>query len=255
MIERRDADLSGSKFRDVDLSRSEFRSVFFRHVTITDAWLEDVRIEGKVVSLTVNGVDVTAFVDAELDRRHPDRLGLRANDVEGLREAWSAAIARADDAIDRARRLPPRLLDVRVNDEYSFIETLRHLVFGMDRWVTGPVFAAPEPYFHRLGKPHDGADEGLSQGLDLDAEPSLDEVLDVRRDQQRRMQDYLSNATEDELRRPVESPNGGATTVLHCLHVVLNEEWWHHQYAARDLAVLEARPADRPDDTTSEPDT
>jgi hypothetical protein len=22
---------------------------------------------------------------------------------------------------------------------------------------------------------------------------------------------------------------------------VLHEEWWHHQYAARDLAILEAR--------------
>jgi hypothetical protein len=31
-------------------------------------------------------------------------------------------------------------------------------------------------------------------------------------------------------------------TVLHCLHVVLKEEWQHHRYAVRDLAMLEKRP-------------
>ncbi len=30
-------------------------------------------------------------------------------------------------------------------------------------------------------------------------------------------------------------------TVLQCLHVVLKEEWQHHRYAVRDLAVLEMR--------------
>jgi len=29
-------------------------------------------------------------------------------------------------------------------------------------------------------------------------------------------------------------------TLLECLHVVMDEEWCHHQYAARDLAVLTA---------------
>jgi hypothetical protein len=27
--------------------------------------------------------------------------------------------------------------------------------------------------------------------------------------------------------------------VLKCLQVILNEEWQHHRYAVRDLAVLE----------------
>ena len=29
------------------------------------------------------------------------------------------------------------------------------------------------------------------------------------------------------------------STVLACLHVILNEEWEHHRYAVRDLEVLE----------------
>ena len=33
-----------------------------------------------------------------------------------------------------------------------------------------------------------------------------------------------------------------AERAKHCLHVVLNEEWQHHRYAVRDLAVLETQP-------------
>lgn len=239
MIEHRDADLTGSRFRNVDLSGTRIRSALLSDVVITDGWLDDVRIEGEVRSLTINGVEVADYVEAELDRRHPERKRLRPDDVEGMRQAWDEAIARADATIERARRLPVDLLDERVNEEFSFLQTLRHLVMGFDRWLTGPVFGDPEPYFHPIGQPHEGADEGPSQGIDPDARPTLDEVLAVRRERQQRLAELLRHATDDDIHRTVESPNGGNTTVLHCVHVVLNEEWWHHQYATRDLTILE----------------
>jgi hypothetical protein len=241
MIEHRDADLTGSRFRNVDLSGARLRSVFLRDVVITDAWLDDVRIEGHIESLLVNGIDVAPFVEAELDRRHPERRRLQPEDAEGLRRAWSEADARADTTVARARQLPPELLDACVDDEFSFIQTVRHLVFASDRWLTGPVFGDPAPYFHPLGQAHDGAAEGPEQGLDPDARPSLDEVLDVRHAQRARVDDLLRDITDTGLHRAVVSPNGGETIVLHCLHVVLFEEWWHHQYANRDLAILESR--------------
>ena len=37
-----------------------------------------------------------------------------------------------------------------------------------------------------------------------------------------------------------DSPNGGTTSVMGCLHVVLSEEWEHDRYANRDLERLEA---------------
>ncbi|HEX4866417.1 MAG TPA: DinB family protein [Acidimicrobiales bacterium] len=242
MVEHRDADLSGSRFRNVDLTGTRIHSALLHDVVTTDAWIDDVRIEGEVRSLTVNGVDVTGYVEAELARRHPELDRLRPEDVEGLRRAWAEAIARSEAVVERARRIPADRLDVQVDDEFSFIQTLRHLVMGFDRWLTGPVFGDPEPYFHPFGQPHEGADEGPEQGLDLDARPSLDEVLAVRRERQQRLTDLLATATDDDLHRTVANPNGGDTTVLHCVHVVLNEEWWHHQYATRDLAVLEQQP-------------
>jgi uncharacterized protein YjbI with pentapeptide repeats len=242
VIEHRDADLRGSRFRNVDLSGTRIHSALLQDVVVTDAWLHGVRLEGEVRSLTVNGVDVTTYVEAELDRRHPERRALRPEDVEGLHRAWAEAIERFDATVARARRLPAERLDERVDDEFSFIQTLRHLVMGFDRWLTGPVFGDPEPYFHPYGQPFEGADEGSAQGLDPDAHPTLDEVLAVRRERQERLTDLLRTITDADLQRTIASPNGGETTLLHCVHVVLNEEWWHHQYAIRDLAVLEQRP-------------
>jgi hypothetical protein len=241
VIEHRDADLSGSRFRNVNLTGTRIHSAFLNGMVITDAWIEDVRLDGQVRSLTVNGIDVTAYVEAELDRLHPERRHLQATDLDGLVQAWNDAIDRTDNAVERARRLPAHHLDERVNDEFSFIQTLRHLVFAHDRWLTGPVFGEPAPYFHPLGQPHDGALEGPADGLDPGAHPTLDEVLAVRHEQRGRLTRFLETAGAADLSRTVASPNGGDTTVLDCIHVVLNEEWWHHQYATRDLTILESR--------------
>ena len=245
MIEHVDADLSGSRFRNVNLSGTRIHSAFLNGVVITDAWIEDVRLDGSVRSLSVNGIDVTAYVESELDRRHPERTRLRATDVDGLRQAWNDAIDRTDAAVERARKLPAAVLEERVNDEFSFIQTLRHLVFASDRWLTGPVFGDPAPYFHPFGQPHDSAEEGPADGLDPETRPTLDEVLAVRHQQRRRLTDFLQSAGDADLSRTLASPNGGETQVLHCIQVVLNEEWWHHQYAARDLSILEARSSGR----------
>jgi hypothetical protein len=48
----------------------------------------------------------------------------------------------------------------------------------------------------------------------------------------------LDSVDDPGLRRTVASPNGGTTSVMGCIHVVLGEEWAHNRYANRDLDVL-----------------
>ncbi len=65
--------------------------------------------------------------------------------------------------------------------------------------------------------------------------------------------EVFSGAKEEELERncvPPKSPGHPRKdhTVLQCLHVVLKEEWRHHRYAVRDLAVVEAVLEERPPD-------
>src|SRR4249919_561190 len=78
--------------------------------------------------LQVNGVDVTTYVEQELDSRFPGRSERRAETPAGLREAWAAADRAWDSAIESAAALPDGSVDLRIHDEWSFAETLRHLV-------------------------------------------------------------------------------------------------------------------------------
>jgi hypothetical protein len=232
-------DLSGSRFHRVDLSGSRLRDVGLRDVKVVDSHVDGLDISGYVASLVVNGVEVAGYVEEELNRRHPERSMLRPATADAARDAWSMVQERAAATLARARALPSALLDESVDEEFSYLETLRHLVFAVDRWITGPVLGEV-PWFHPLGVAYDGASEEELAGLDHEAHPSLDEVLAVRADRTARVTAVLAAATDEDLARVVDSPNGGSVTVLQCVGVVLREEWQHDQYASRDLAVLEA---------------
>ncbi|HEY6593670.1 MAG TPA: DinB family protein [Asanoa sp.] len=231
------ADLVGARFVDCDLT----------HVKIVDSWLVDVDMSGYVRNLVVNGVDVTAYVDAELDRRQPERVQLRemrtADDFRAMWETverlWSATIARAE-------RLPEPALHERVDEEWSFVETLRHLVFITDSWASRTVLDEPSPY-HRLGLPQTAyaPADAAALGIDLDARPSYDEVMKARADRMglvRRLVDRLTDADLDRgcARTPAPGYPEEVRPVGECLGVVMEEECEHHRFAVRDLAALEA---------------
>ena len=113
-------------------------------------------------------------------------------------------------------------------------------MFATDRWITGPVLRDANP-FHPLGMPNPPLDEVPAGVFDLDAKPTFDEVLAVRRERMDRVAEHIKGINADELNRRVPSPNGGTTAVMSCLHLVFREEWWHDQYANRDLAILARR--------------
>ncbi len=149
------------------------------------------------------------------------------------------------DARARARRLPEAALQQRVDDEWSFVETQRHLLFAADAWLGNCVLEEDAPY-HPLGFPSGGmpAEEAAKLGLTLDATPTLDEVLAARRarmDSMRRAVDGLTDAELDRVcsRKPADPYPDREYVVRRCLKVVLKEEAEHHRYATRDLTVLE----------------
>ncbi len=231
-------DFTGSRFTEADFSDSQFRGVVFSNVKIVDAWLVDVDIFGHINGLTINGVDVTEFVERQLDERHPTRKLLNAADPGGMRQAWTALQQEAAATLERARKLPVDALNQSVDEEWSYLQTLRHLVYATDRWISGPVLADADA-FHRLGLPNPPLEEIPVSLFDLHASPDLDAVLGARHDRTNRVTTYLATVTAEQLDAEVESPNGGTTTVRRCFHVVFREEWWHNQYANRDLAIIE----------------
>ncbi len=231
-----DANLRGARFVGSDLSGVVMRGVEMRNAEIDAPWLADD--DG---SLIVNGVDVVPFVEAELDRRFPGRAERRAGDPEGLRSAWACLERTWAATAERVSAMPDGTVDVSVDGEWSFAQTLRHLVLATDMWLRKAVLRIEQP-FHPLGLRDAGSaeDEGLDSSVFATTTPSYAEVLAARADRVAQVRDYLAAVTPDELATTRQNPHDPAysETTLQCLHVILEEEWEHHRYAVRDLDTL-----------------
>lgn len=233
-----------ARFVDQDLTDAEFRECDLTRARLIGVVMQDAVIDGLVSNLVVNGVEVTSFVEAELDRRHPVRVLMRSDDPADLREAerhlragWAATVA-------RLRGMAGGVEHQRVGGEWSAVETLRHLIFVHDSWFRRCCLGSPQP-FTAMGLASDFVPAQEEQGLDRAAAPDLDQVLAVRDQQAAEVRHWLASVTADELSAvaPVPAgpgwpPHAAGKTVLECLHVVLNEEWEHHGFCERDLDLL-----------------
>ena len=232
-----DADLRGARFVRADLSGVVMRAVDVVGADIDAPWLLDG--DG---FLLVNGVDVVPLVEAELNRRFPGRADRRATDPDGLRAAWAVLERTWAATLDRVVAMPAGTVDVSVDGEWSFAQTLRHLVMATDTWLRRAILKVEKP-FHPLGKPNvEYASDGHDISIFTAVTPSYAEVLEVRAGRVAMVRDFLATVTSDELAATRESPWNpeGQETTLSCLHVILEEEWEHHRYAARDLDAIEA---------------
>ena len=258
MPEFNSENMTGSRFEDVlladaqfhraDLTGASFRLVDLTGVTIRGAALVNMDLSGMIENLRVNGVDVVPLVEAELNRRYPERAKMRPADAAGYREAWDILERLWSETVERARGLAPELLHERVDGEWSFIETLRHLVFATDAWVKRAILGVPSPW-DPLDLPHDEMPDEPSVPRDLGARPSLDEVLALRADRMATVRQVLAGLTDEKLAGMTEPvmepgyPEPGGFAVRRCLQAILNEEWEHRLYAERDFDALEASPS------------
>src|SRR3954454_7871366 len=237
--------LAGGRIEDADFSGARLHAPNFEGAKITDAWFNGADISGDLDGLRLNGVEVAPLVAAELERLFPERVLLRATEPSKLAEAWQTIEATWQTTVARARQLPPQLLAERVDDEWSFIETLRHLIMATDIWLGRMIKGLDHPY-HPWGLAGSWLSDPAGWGIDVAATPSLDDVVAARRERIDEVGRTIAAATPEGLARVCVPPTtpGHPTqphSVLECLHVILNEEWEHNRYATRDLASLEAR--------------
>jgi hypothetical protein len=250
-----DQDLSGSRFervslrdatmRRVDLSGVDVRGAAFHGARLIGVEMANAEITGEFENVTINGVDIGPLVEAELNRRMPDRVKMRPTDADGFREAWATLERLWDGTIGTARSLPPAALHDRVNGEWSFVETLRHLSFASAAWVGRMILGEPSPW-HPLDLPWDEAPGWDGIPWDRDARPALEDVLVLRRDRQAMVGGVIAALTDEQLATQVSRTEPGWPRIeqfplAECLLIVLNEEWEHRLYAERDLAALSPR--------------
>ena len=127
------------------------------------------------MNLTINGVDVGPLIEAELDRRYPDRAKMRPAGAGG---------------------------------EWSFIETLRHLVFATDAWIRRALLG-DLALWHPLDLPWDEMPDTPGVPRDRDARPALEAVLELRRDRMPTVRQVIEGLAATSLgghTEPVDGP-------------------------------------------------
>src|SRR3954471_8195202 len=148
MMEFIDADLRGARFVRTDLSGAVMRAAEMRGADIDAPWLYDG--DG---SLLINGVDVVPLVEAELNRRFPGRADRRATDPDRLRGAWAMLERTWTTTLDPVAAMPAGTTDLSVDGEWSFAQTLRHLIVATDTCLRGAILEVDHPY-HPIGQPN-----------------------------------------------------------------------------------------------------
>jgi hypothetical protein len=247
--------LDKARFVNVDLSGASFHDAALSGISI---WAWGPNLTSGIKDMTINGVEIQPLLDAELDRRFPERLVLRnINDVPSMVTGLQALETMWAPTIEHAATLDPSLLDEKIGDGLSFLETLRHLVFGFDAWVRRTALGHNNPY-HSCGLAYpdtsgtwspSGPVPWSAVGIDIHARPVLDEILAARLENTELALRLLSEMSDNEIRAvppPSDAPGYPGPREPRSLWAALkgqiNEEWWHHQYAIRDLAAIENRP-------------
>ena len=140
----RNANLGKAVFDDVNLGEALFDNVNLANATIIHANLANLRIEdAHIRGLTIYGIRIDELIEAELDRRDPERVRVRMTDpldpknvqavmqhLAGLRNGFIATLR----AID-----PLQVTTRPETDTWSALENVRHLLFAeqmyLDHWI------------------------------------------------------------------------------------------------------------------------
>lgn len=228
-------DLSDGVFWGADLQRARFRDVDLMGARISHSRLVDVVIDAEIDRLIVNGVDVTAYVN-ERDPWFALRSQLHPSDPAHMRDGWRAFEAVWEDAIARAWRLTEGQRRMSVDGEWSFVQTIRHLVFATDKWFTVPILGGT---FHPVGIPNSGSVDFGWPGLDAAADPTFEVAVAAWRERSEGLHRYLGDIEAGALSSEVPVLENGASAVHDCIGIVFEEHFQHLRYALRDLDRLQ----------------
>lgn len=228
-------DFTDSTFWGVRFRRARFRDADFSGSDLFHVLLRDVSVDGEIEKLVINGVDVTDFVNQH-DRWWPLRNNLSPESVAVLVESWTTLRQEWTALLDRVRDSDPSAVSTSVGGEWSLNETLRHLIFAMDKWFVMPILGGRS--FTAIGLPNTSSQERSWSGIDQRANPDFAEIIATRTAQHGVFNEYISTMVLEDLPDSVVVEENGEMPSLACFHVVLEEEFEHLRYMLRDLSEL-----------------
>ena len=155
-------------------------------------------------------------------------------------EAAHASAAEATGGLEATMRRTTSFSDEElhrsVNNEWSTVDSLRHVVLIIDLWLSKAILGEQDP-FHPIALPPTFMPPKLpGSSIDPDARPTFDEACDVLRGRLATVRAYIDKLTPDDLERPVKAH---AKTVGGALDVLFGEMKAHNRFINRDLDIIE----------------
>jgi hypothetical protein len=157
--------------------------------------------------------------------------------VDVARESTSSVIRRLEATMLRASSFSDDERHQRVDDEWSTVESLRHLSFVVDVWLSRTIQGQDDP-FHPIGLPPHFMPSTLpGSSIDPDARPTFEEACDVLRGRLADLERYVDQLSQHELDRAIGTH---AESVAGGLGVIFDELNFHDGFINRDLDKIEA---------------
>lgn len=157
--------------------------------------------------------------------------------VAAARDAAASVTNELETTMLRAASLPDDDCHRRVNDEWSTVESLRHLVLLIDLWLSKAILGHDDP-FHPIGLPPSFMPPKLpGTSIDPEARPAFDEACQVLRERIADLRAFVDTLTQEELDRSIKAHAG---SVAGALGVLFDELTAHNRFINRDLDLIES---------------
>ena len=239
-------DMSGSVFRDVSLRGALFDDVNLAEATIHGAYLAGLSIDqADITGMTVSGIRIDLLVEAELDRRDPERVRLRMSDPydpQRLRAVVERLGVVREEFAALLRSLPLDSLTAQpAPGSWSALENLRHMIFVEELYTNRWLLRSDAPWC-KSGLVADFL-TGDPEYADVGSEPTddLESLLAAWDAVHARTTDFVARATEDDLRRETRSAGSRQSTAGRDLQVLVGHTLAHVRQA--EAAIGERRRA------------
>jgi hypothetical protein len=225
--------LAGAVFDDVNLSGGRIHNANLTNFNIEDAYIK---------GLTVFGFRIDELIEAELDRRDPERVRLRMADcfdpecvravlshLGEVRSGFAAFLRDADPALLSARPDP---------ENWSVIENLRHLIFAEDLYLNRWLLQNNEPWCKLGLRPAFLADD--PRYADVGSQPceDIETLLATWEAIHARMMAFVATVSVEELHRDTSKLDFGQGTVGRVLQTLSRHDLEHIRQAEAAVAQL-----------------
>jgi len=157
-------------------------------------------------------------------------------DVDAARSSVVSATEALETTIARASSFAAEELNRGVDNEWSTVESLRHLVFVVDLWLGKVIKGEDDPYQPIGLPPHFAPRVMPGSSIDPEASPTFDEACEVFRGRLATLASFVDELTADELARNIGTH---AETVAGGLGVIFDELTYHNLFINRDLSKID----------------